>query len=242
MHAEPGVASAMLSQQIAGHRVEILATDGEWVRMRGADGYEGWMHIGYLARTPDSSTRQSRQSARMSLGCVTRTPDGQRRALPLRALLAPDEIAQSGETIDTSRVAERFPPDPAAIARTAQEFFAGTSYVWGGVTPWGADCSGIVQTVFALHGTQLPRDAWQQALAGVDIETDISKLLIGDLAFFSDRDDRRITHVGIALGGCRMVHLGLGRGGYNIERLDDTSDPYVVTLRARMICARRLIS
>ena len=43
--------------------------------------------------------------------------------------------------------------------------------------------------------------------------------LPGDLLFFSDRDDRRITHVGISLGDESMVHLALGRGGYAVERL-----------------------
>jgi cell wall-associated NlpC family hydrolase len=148
---------------------------------------------------------------------------------------------KSGEVIDATRLPERFPLDPEAVTRTAQEFFVGTSYLWGGVTPWGADCSGLVQSVFALHGLQLPRDAWQQAETGRDAGPDIGELRPADVLFFSDRPDRRITHVGIALGDCRMVHLALGRGGYAIERLDDRRDAYVDRLRDRFITARRMI-
>ena len=241
MHAEPRIASQMISQQVAGHIVDVLEEEGDWARARGADGYDGWMHTGFLARAPEQSSRQSRQATRISLGCVTRTPAGDRRALPLRAVLSPDEVVKSGDVVDSTQLADKFPLDPIAITRSAQEFFAGTSYLWGGVTPWGADCSGIVQSIFALHGKQLPRDAWQQAELGEDAGRDVGELEAADLLFFSDRPDQRITHVGIALGERRMVHLALGRGGYAIERLDNRADPYVDKLRERFLIARRIL-
>ena len=119
--------------------------------------------------------------------------------------------------------------------------FGSTSYLWGGVTPWGADCSGLVQSVFALHGIQLPRDAWQQAELGTDAGRDVGELQPADLLFFSDREDRRVTHVGIALGSARMVHLALSRGGYAVERLGDRNDPVVEMLRGRFLFAKRVL-
>jgi hypothetical protein len=242
MHGEPRIASQMISQQIGGHAVDVLEEeDSDWVRARGADGYDGWMHTGFLARAPQPSARQSRQPARISLGCDTRTAAGDKRSLPLRAVLAPDEVVTRGEVVESTQAAERFPFDAEAITRTAREYFASTSYLWGGVTPWGADCSGLVQSTFALHGLQLPRDAWQQAELGLDAGRDVGELAPADLLFFSDRPDKRVTHVGISLGERRMVHLALGRGGYSIERLDDRRDPYVERLRERFLFARRII-
>ena len=134
-----------------------------------------------------------------------------------------------------------FPADVDAITRTAQRYFEGTSYLWGGVTPWGADCSGLVQSVFALHGIDLPRDAWQQARAGSDAGRDLLATRAGDLLFFSDRADGHVTHVAISLGSRRVVHLALGRGGYALERLDDASDEYVRKLEARFLFARAVL-
>ena len=86
-----------------------------------------------------------------------------------------------------------------AIVASATGLFQGTYYQWGGITPWGADCSGMVQTVFALHGVKLLRDAWQQATQGVLLEGGMDAFEAGDLLFFSDRDDGKITHVALAI-------------------------------------------
>ena len=105
-----------------------------------------------------------------------------------------------------------------------------------------AEAAALVQTAFRLHGVRLPRDAWQQALVGSDAgHGDPTALHAADLLFFSDREDRRITHVGISLGGAGMVHLALGRGGYAVERLDDGGDPYVAGLVKRFVGARRVV-
>lgn len=241
MHGEPRIASQMISQQVAGHRIEAVDAAGDWVRARGDDGYEGWMHVGFLARSPQGAMRQSRQSTRISLGCITGTAAGGRRSLPLRAFLAPDEVVHSGDSVDGGKMAERFPLDATAIAQSACEFFAATSYLWGGVTPWGADCSGLVQSVFALHGVPLPRDAWQQARAGRDAGRELLATRPADLLFFSDRPDAHITHVAIALGEHRLVHLALGRGGYAVERLDDERNEYVRKLGERFLFAREML-
>jgi hypothetical protein len=244
MHGKPRIASQMVSQQIAGHRVEIVDEEGDWLRARGRDNYEGWMHTGFLVRTPhapDTTAPPGTAPVRVSLGCTTRTAGGGRRSLPLRAILAADEVVTSGNVIEMDALERRFPLRADAIVQSAQEFFSATSYLWGGVTPWGADCSGLAQSVFSLHGLQLPRDAWQQAETGSDAGRDVGELRIADLLFFSDRFDRRVTHVGIALGERRMVHLALGRGGYAIEQLDDRRDPFVERLRERFLFARRLL-
>jgi cell wall-associated NlpC family hydrolase len=157
----------------------------------------------------------------------------------LRAILADDAVVESGDALEPQSLAKRFPRTPGAITRTALHLFEGTSYQWGGVTPWGADCSGFVQTVFALHGIALPRDAHQQAEASGTSEIALADLHAADLLFFSERVDKRPTHVGIALDRHRMVHLALGRGGYAVDQLDANDDPYVRSLVEKFITAKR---
>ena len=237
LHAEPRVSSPQVSQALGGHVLQVVESQEEWRRVRGEDNYEGWVHAGYLAPAGEIADGAPRLT---SLGCTVRGAGGRRRRLPPGALLLPDETVESGEALAPDALRARFPRDPAAAAKTAVALFDGTPYQWGGVTPWGADCSGLVQTAFRLHGLLLPRDAWQQASVGDDAGKDPLALAAGDLLFFSDRDDRRVTHVGVALGGAGMVHAALGRGGYSVERLDDTDDLYVEKLRSRVTGARRV--
>ena len=241
LFAEPKVASAQISQYLAGREMEILERRDDWYRVQGPDEYEGWMHRGYVGGAPDEETRRNAPLPRVSLGSVTTDARGKRRAMPLGAWLTADEQVRSGEVVDAGERHSMFPAEVTAITRSALHYFEGTSYLWGGITPWGADCSGLVQAVFSLHGIQLRRDAWMQAQQGMPGDADPCAARAGDLLFFSDRLDRHITHVAIALGDAGLVHLALGRGGYAVERLTDTRDAYVRKLLDRFVTARRVI-
>jgi hypothetical protein len=234
---EPRIASVTTSQLLGGHVVDVLTTEGDWLHVRGADGYEGWVHRGYV-----QPARSSVRPLRVSLGCVVENGRGERRTLPLRAKLAANDRVVSGNSCESGELVERFARTGVAVATTARSLFAGTSYFWGGVTPWGADCSGLVQAVFDLHGAPLPRDSWQQAETGRAVPGGIDAVKTGDLLFFSVRPDRRITHVGIAdvENERSMVHLSLRRGGYAVDVLTNTADPYVAELRRLFVTARRV--
>ena len=240
MYAEPHVTSIQVSQRVCGHEVELLEEQEDWYWARGTDAYEGWVHRGFLSPTPAAGARGSRQIPRISLGCVTTLPDGGTRALPLGALLSPAESVKFGEVVPETELRARFPTATIPITKSALRYFEGTSYLWGGITPWGADCSGFAQTIFGLHGVPLPRDAWLQSETGEDAGA-LDELRAADLAFFTDRDDLRVAHVAIALGGRRLVHLALGRGGFAIETLTDARDAYVGKLRTRFLRARRVL-
>ena len=82
------------------------------------------MHLGFLARAPEASARQSRQPSRVSLGCVTTT--ARRRAagrFRCARFLLPTKPSNRARSIEATRLVERFPLDAAAITQSAQEFF-----------------------------------------------------------------------------------------------------------------------
>lgn len=239
MHAEARVSSAQTSQALRGFVVRVLERRGEWIHVRGEDGYEGWIHRGYLAAHDDPT--DDPRHWRVSLGAVVEDESEGRLALPLGARVAPAERLVAGEALDPDTRARRFPAEAEAIVASARRWFANTPYQWGGVTPWGADCSGLVQRVFALHGVALPRDAWQQAELGTPLTEEPDRLPAASLLFFSDREDRRVTHVGIADGAGSLLHLALGRGGWAEDALADVADPYRAALRSRWLFSRRAL-
>ena len=240
LNAEPRASAEQVSQTLAGHELAVLEERDSWLRVRTDDGYGGWVHRGYARAISPRERAKRYATQRVSLGCTAREIDGRRHTLPLGAILSDDAFVEAGVALSPRELSARFPRSAASICYAALELFEGAPYQWGGITPWGADCSGLVQTVFRLHGIPLPRDAWQQAERGTDAGTTLEALRAADLLFFSDREDGRVTHVAIALGDLRIVHLALGRGGYAAERLDDSDDPYVAALVERFRLARRL--
>ena len=86
--------------------------------------------------------------------------------------------------------------------------FLGVPYVWGGSSPSGFDCSGLVQYAYLQVGISLPRTSRQQYRVGGFIPVDRTETLQpGDLVFFGyDGDPDRVHHVGMYVGSGNFVH------------------------------------
>lgn len=101
----------------------------------------------------------------------------------------------------------RSPPDAAApdpvrsrIVFTALQM-VGVPYRYGGSTPDGFDCSGLVQYAYRAAGLSVPRTSRDQLGASRPVE--MTEARAGDLLFFRSKD---WSHVGIYLGDGRFVH------------------------------------
>lgn len=240
--AEQRPASAQINQLLYGHSADVVSSEGPWLKLRGADGYEGWMHQGYTAPAEDVETSEWPwdDEGELSMGCSIRDGRSTTLDLPLGAVVG-DCHCIAGRSMDLARRRETFPPTADAIVASALALFQGTYYQWGGITPWGADCSGMLQSIFALHGVHLLRDAWQQATQGVAVEGGLEGVRSGDLLFFTDREDGHITHVALAASSTKAVHVALGRGGHSFESFD-RPDEYSKGLLERFRFARRIVA
>jgi cell wall-associated NlpC family hydrolase len=98
----------------------------------------------------------------------------------------------------------------------------GVPYLWGGTSGNGIDCSGFARLLHRWVGVDIPRDADMQHAAAKSVEPPYE---IGDLFFFAESDsNRKITHVGVSLGGWNMVHSSRTRNGVYVDDLQKRKD------------------
>jgi gamma-D-glutamyl-L-lysine dipeptidyl-peptidase len=229
--------SRVVTQALYGEKVTVLAVRGGWAKVVVADqptpldrrGYPGWLPVRQLTTGfSGAGIRRvvtSRQAVlhvrgktlRLSYGTLlpvtgrdshgnwlVRTPDG------------PGWIAAAS-------FRKPSPPTGASIVAAAKRF-RGLRYLWGGVSAWGFDCSGLVWDVFRAHGVTVPRDTGPQSHAGKRVSP--SALRPGDLVFYGSP----ATHVAIVAGRGTMI-----------ESPDSAHAVRIVPLRPGFSVARRLV-
>ena len=269
---EPSNRAERVTQIIYGEPVEILRLSGSWAFIRARDGYLGWTHhdplltctaeaardwmaaATHLVRQPllacyaDRSGEPHQQVMLLPFGARlnvdgsdgpyrrVRCPEGKVRWVPATGLLPLDELMHRGaEGLRT-------------VVNWAQTL-VGVPYLWGGKTPFGYDCSGLVQMLYGMLGVDLRRNADQQAAEGHPVEFD--ELQFGDLIFLDTdaaeaelharRHHLEITHVIFALDGPDFLHASRRYGGVVRGSFDPHSPWYVPTYRERFVTARRYL-
>jgi SH3-like domain-containing protein len=230
LYAEPSFQSEMMSQVLHGWLVEVLLEEERWAYIRQPDGYLGWVYRPYLAESPTPTTTHIVQQPVALLRC-----DFPPEASLTSRVLAGVEVQVTAVKGDAAFVILTGKLDgwlPTADLRPLSALpqdekgrrqqmiqdahrFTGVPYLWGGCTALGIDCSGLVQLLHQLVGVPLPRDADMQFNAGRPVEPPFQP---GDLLFFGrDGHHRAISHVGMSLGGWRIIHSSRTRNGVYVD-------------------------
>jgi cell wall-associated NlpC family hydrolase len=109
--------------------------------------------------------------------------------------------------------------DKATAQRAADyaQNMIGKPYRYGGNSPTGFDCSGLVQYSYSRAGLPIPRTTRSQRESSAAVGS--QSLRAGDLIFF-DQEGRKSSHVGIYIGDGRFVHAPSSGKQVRVDTLD----------------------
>jgi gamma-D-glutamyl-L-lysine dipeptidyl-peptidase len=190
----------MPTQVLYGERVRVLARQGGWTRIAVPDqpspldprGYPGWVRSWQLgpafAAPLVVTTKVAKLPNGTQVGFGSQVPAGVLPAVATR----------------------RLPATRAGIVRTAEQFL-GLRYLWGGLSRWGYDCSGLTWAAYRAHGITIPRDADAQFAAGRSVS--LTQMLPGDLLFY---EHPVVGHVAMYVGGGKMIEAPNSRSDVRI--------------------------
>jgi cell wall-associated NlpC family hydrolase len=163
------------SEALYGEQITLLETQNKWGLVRQAhDGYEGFLKLGDLDdNTPNNpllNTSTHWVSQRSTL--LFQQPDIKSsiaHRIPFFSQLSLTSIEDSafsetacGHFVWTEHcltLEQKHTLDPISLAKS---MFLGTPYRWGGRSPEGADCSGLIQLLARSQGLSIPRDCIDQ--------------------------------------------------------------------------------
>ena len=237
IRSQPAQSAEMSTQALLGTRIKLLekSSTNNWYYVELPDHYKGWVEAGAITRL-DSAEYQDYEHLGIDLiviknqSHVTKIPKlnseivteliwhNRIKGLEKKGKFWRVQLAD-GSTgfVDKNEVdlyqnwlKKHDKPMAEELLQTAQQLM-GIPYLWGGTSIKGLDCSGFTKTIFHNHGLELPRDASQQALEGilVDSTRNWGNLKKGDLIFFGEKRTNgtyKVVHVGIWAGQESYLH------------------------------------
>jgi len=256
MYSAPTEDADVVSQAICGVSLIVEEDKGDWVKVRTPDDYPGWMPLASLRRYKPGERNYAASGSIVQVVSIfanvyredSVTKHQPVMVLPFEARLEavpgpaktedrwmqvclPDE-----RTVWIQRGDIQPDPKPLTVDRAIElsKRFLGLTYLWGGTSTFGYDCSGFTQMLVRRRGIVMPRDADLQAAWQGVVPVLPDELQPGDLLFFGG-SPQHITHTGMYIGNGEFINATThDRPEVQISRL---TDPYWSKL---LVACRRL--
>ena len=232
LYEKPTFGMPLSSELCYGTELEVLEEEKKWVFTRQRDGYLGWAYRGYLGEgsAPEAThlvlapAIEVRAEPDETSEIVTRVMSG--TGVTVEETRGDwSSISANKKGWISSRHLRAITDLPGSLEEKRKlivedsQRMKGIPYLWGGTSGNGIDCSGFARLLHRWVGLIIPRDADMQYRAARPVEPPFE---VGDLFFFAEKDSaRHITHVGVSLGGWKVIHSSRANNGVYIDNVQE---------------------
>jgi hypothetical protein len=232
LYEKPTLHLPLSSELGYGTEVEIFEEKEKWAFTRQKDGYLGWVFKPHLAEGLASQATHLVLAPSCELRVQPREKSGVMTRLVSGTSVEVEEVGGEWSRV----IANKTGWMPSSLLRAFSEItksieekrktliedsarMIGIPYVWGGTSGNGIDCSGLSRLLHKWIGLDLPRDADMQYGTAKPVSPPFE---VGDLLFFREPGKKRqVTHMGISLGGWRMIHSSQSNNGVYVEDVQE---------------------
>ncbi len=231
LYEKPTFGMPLASELYFGTPLDVLDEQGRWLFTRQKDGYLGWAYGPYLAEASQAETHlvlapsiEVHQQPNEASAVLTRLVSGTgvlvKKTQDDWSYLEANEAGwvPSWALRDLNDIPQSIEDKRKMMIEDAQRLI-GIPYLWGGTSGNGIDCSGYARLLHRWVGVDIPRDADMQCDAANAVDEPFE---VGDLLFFGEGDsERHVTHVGVSLGGWKMIHSSRTNNGVYIDDVQE---------------------
>ncbi|MGM0919323.1 MAG: NlpC/P60 family protein [Bacillota bacterium] len=229
------------SQVLLGERVIGLEETDGWMKVvipqqasrKHPQGYPGYIPANQLQQVTEGSAPAASHIVCQKKAMLYRNGQADMEISFLTELAAIEETSDHFHVVTPAGTREINKADVQSVSSISSmtgkdvvdkgKQFIGLSYLWGGMSSFGYDCSGFAYSMYKACGYLLPRDASDQVVQGTPVAS--SHLEPGDLLFFAnDNGKGAVRHVGIYAGDGMMLHSP--KTGREIELLSLSGTSY----------------
>ena len=239
IYSEPSFNSEMVTQALFFESLKVVSDQDNWLEVSQWDGYKGYVHKFYLSSYDSYGEGELNLTSRYTDLYKDKNFETSVLTVPFGATVKYYDVIENGYkiNIDSKEYYIKQLINSHDLSKRQKvlhycKMLMGSPYLWGGKTPFGYDCSGLIQSIYKMVKINFKRDTSDQIQDSRFASISVNDAQAGDIVFF-DFEGNGVDHVGIWYGDDMVVHCS---GQVKVQSIHDDSNKklldYIIDIKS----------